>query len=420
MILKEALRSIKDDFSRSLFYWLTFVMTSMFIFLFFNLSYNKMLGFTFINNKNDMISYITIFVVTVCLIVIFFANNFYVKKKAKYLAVQLVCGATYFQLAQYLLLQTEILLILAIPLGIVIALSLLPLLNTIMSYYLHSSINITLQTGAISATVVILLMVIIWCTILNLGYAYRNSITQLLNDDKIQVNTFSIPSLYHIHISKRLINSLSIILYIGGAIYLIYDIYSVLFAAILGIIGFYLMLDHVIIPYLNQYTHIKHTDRPLELIYFGFIRNDMIILKMNIVLLILSDILLVSLMVQGKDNPLEIILAIISFVVINILLSLSIMFKLSTEVASRKKYYASLERIGYMKDSQKKIIQYEMIGFYGFLLISTLWYIIAIFISIIIHHILSFSFCMILLVLYIVPLILCAMTNYLYYKKQVL
>ena len=30
-----ALRSIKDDFSRSLFYWLTFVLTSMFISLIF-------------------------------------------------------------------------------------------------------------------------------------------------------------------------------------------------------------------------------------------------------------------------------------------------------------------------------------------------------------------------------------------------
>ncbi|MCD8028686.1 MAG: hypothetical protein LUF02_08540 [Erysipelotrichaceae bacterium] len=96
MIYKEAIRSIKDDFSRSLFYWLTFVITSMFIFLFFNLSYNKMVGFTFINNKNDLMSYITIFVVAVCLIVIFFANDFYVKKKAKQLAIQLVCGATFF------------------------------------------------------------------------------------------------------------------------------------------------------------------------------------------------------------------------------------------------------------------------------------------------------------------------------------
>ncbi|MCD7808526.1 MAG: hypothetical protein LUH02_04225, partial [Erysipelotrichaceae bacterium] len=367
-----------------------------------------------------LITYITIFVVTICLVVIFFANNFYVKKKAKNLAIQLVCGATYFQIAQYLLIQTGLLLLLAIPLGIILALSLLPVLNTIMSYYLHTTINITLQSGAISATVVILLMVIIWCTILNLGYAYRHSITHLLNDDKIQVNTFSIPQLYHIHISKKLMSSLSIILYIGGAIYLIYDIDSVLFAAILGVIGFYLMLDHVIIPYLNEYTHIKHTDKPLELIYFGFIRNDIIILKMNIVLLILSDILLVSLMVQGKDNPLEIILAIISFVVINVLLSLSIMFKLSTEVASRKKSFASIERIGYMKDSQCKLIQYEIIGFYGFLLISTLWYILAIFISLIMHHILSLTFCGILLILYILPLLLCAIITYLYYKKQVL
>ncbi len=420
MIYKEAIRSLKDDFSRSLFYWLTFVITSMFIFLFFNLSYNEMIGFTFIDNKNDLMSYITIFVVIICLIVIFFANDFFVKKKAKHLAVQLVCGATYFQLVQFLLFQTFLLLILAIPTGIILALSLLPLLSTFMSFYLDTSINITLQSGAIMSTTIILFMVIVWCTLLNLGYTYRNSIVYLLNDDKVKHDTVSLPALYNIHISEKIVIFLGFVFYFGGAIYLVYDIDSVIFSAILGAFGFYLCLNHIIIPYLNKCTHETRTNHPLELIYLGNIRNDMTIFKKNIVLLIVSDILFVSLMVQGKNNALEIIMAVLSFIVINILLSLSIMFKFSTEVSSRKKAFASLERIGYMKDAQKKIIYNEVMGFYGFLILSTTIYLLAIFMSLIIHHILSSTFCLILYIFYIIPVILCAITNIIYYKKQVL
>ena len=105
-MLKSALRSIKDDFSRALFYWLTFVLTSMFMFLFFNLTYSDMVGVTFINSRNDIATFTSVLVISICMIVIFFANDFYVKKKSKELAVQLVCGGTYLQIALYLLFQT--------------------------------------------------------------------------------------------------------------------------------------------------------------------------------------------------------------------------------------------------------------------------------------------------------------------------
>ena len=38
MIIRDALRSLKNNFGKALFYWLTFVLTSMFIFLFFNIA----------------------------------------------------------------------------------------------------------------------------------------------------------------------------------------------------------------------------------------------------------------------------------------------------------------------------------------------------------------------------------------------
>jgi hypothetical protein len=112
-MLKAALRSIKDDLSRSLFYWLTFVLTSMFMFLFFHISYSDMVGVTFINGNNDMATFITVLVLGICMIVVFFANDFYVKKKSKDLAVRLVCGGTYFQIASFLLFQTGLLFVFA-------------------------------------------------------------------------------------------------------------------------------------------------------------------------------------------------------------------------------------------------------------------------------------------------------------------
>ena len=79
-MLKSALRSIKDDFSRALFYWLTFVLTSMFMFLFFNLTYSDMVGVTFINSRNDIATFTSVLVISICMIVIFFAKNIWYRQ----------------------------------------------------------------------------------------------------------------------------------------------------------------------------------------------------------------------------------------------------------------------------------------------------------------------------------------------------
>ncbi len=419
----DSLRSIKDDLSRSIFYWLTFVMTSMFIFLFFNLSYSDMVGVHFINSQNNMSTFITVMVITICMIVIFFANDFFVKKKAKDLAVRLVCGSTYLQIAKYLLYQTGILLFIAIPVGIACAIGLIPFVNMFLVHYLHSQEVITIQASAIYSTILILSIVIIWCTILNLGYSFRNSIKTLLTDDKMIPSSLSLPSFYNLHIDIKIKKALSWILFLGPIIGIYYygsDVKSILAFSVIGMIGFYMFLDKVFISYLNEMTHQKKTNQPITLITFGLLRNNIKVLKKNIILLIVSDILLIALMVSCLKNPIEMMLALISFVVMNILLSLSIMFKLSTEVSTRKKIYDSIERIGYMKDSQKKILKNEILSFYGFIFICSLLYIANIFISLILRGFLESYLCLILVFIFMFPLFLCAIMNSIYYRKVIL
>ena len=418
-----ALRSIKDDFSRSLFYWLTFVLTSMFIFLFFNISYSDNVGVTFINNKNDMATYITVFVIGICMIVIFFANDFFVKKKAKQLAVQLVCGGTYLQLSKFILYQTAILLLLAIPVGIGIAMCLIPVINFVLLNVYESASMITINSTAISSTILILAVVIFYSTILNLGYAYRNSIHSLINEEKISLSTNGIPFTLNFKLSKRMKQIISCLLYFLPIVFFyVYgdDQKTMLFFSLVGMFGFYMFLNNVFIPFLNNLLQNKKTDHSLLLIYLGFVRSDLVIMKSSIILLIISAILFVSLFVFSLNNAMEMVLAYISFAVINLLLSLSIMFKYSTEISSRKKLYLSIERIGYTKQQQIQILTKEVFLFYLLIGLFSLIYIINIILSLVLHSMLTFYSLLLLVISLIIPLILCSLVNYIQYKKTII
>ena len=96
------------------------------------------------------------------------------------------------------------------------------------------------------------------------------------------------------------------------------------------------------------------------------------------------------------------------------------MFKFSTEIYDRKKVYASIERLGYMKDDQKKLIRKEILGLYGFIGGISLFYIINIFIVLMIYHDLNVYFVLGMVISFLIPLIICAMINMIYYQRMIL
>lgn len=418
-MLKSALRSIKDDFSRALFYWLTFVLTSMFMFLFFNLSYSDMVGVTFINNRNDMATFTTVLVIGICMIVIFFANDFYVKKKSKELAVRLVCGGTYLQIALYLLFQTGILFLLAVPFGVTLALLLIPFINHILIIFLNGQGQLYIQWDAIVSTAIIIIFEIFWSTLLNLGYAYRSSIKALMSNEKTIIR-FTMPALFKISlkVKQRVFMTLFF-----GPLALFYfcgnDPKSILFLSIIGMIGLYGYINNVVIPFLSYLIQDKFANQHIKVVYLGFLRSDILMMKKNIILLIVSAILLISILITSLNQPIEEMLVIISFVVINILLSLAVMFKFSSEVVERKKLFHSIERIGYIKQDQKKIIKKEVLGLYSFIGCVSLFYILNIFGALYIHHLLNIYLLMCMIVSFVVPLLLCGIASQVYYQRLI-
>ena len=106
MIFKEALRSLKNSRSKAIFFALTFFITTALLFVYFNMaeaagtegevyvSDNNLADIIQLLSKGNISNLMMVFVVIMCSIDLFFANDFFVKNKAKELAVRLICGAT--------------------------------------------------------------------------------------------------------------------------------------------------------------------------------------------------------------------------------------------------------------------------------------------------------------------------------------
>ena len=68
MIFRDAIRALKFDKPRTFFYWLTFFLTTLFIFLFFNILFSNPKGAEYLTGGTDMLATgIIITVVIICL-----------------------------------------------------------------------------------------------------------------------------------------------------------------------------------------------------------------------------------------------------------------------------------------------------------------------------------------------------------------
>lgn len=412
-MMKEAFQSIKNDYQRSLFYWLTFLLTTLFIFVFFQIACSPDIGMSFINAPNNVVTYLCVFVLFLCMFAVFFANDFYVKKKSKELAVQLVCGATFLQLTIYLLSQTIILFIVAVPLALLIGKIIFVLITIFLGFVIPTSYE------GYMITIVVLFCEIFWCTLLNLGYAYRSSIKSLIQGDRI-IESYHIKMPFHLNMSIK--KGLSAILLIAPII--LFYIYgnepsAIIVFSIIGMIGLSGCLNKIVIPYMNQWIQREVEDQS-KLVYIGFLRRDLKFMKNNILFLVISAILMVGILVMGLGNMMYFVLIFISYCVSHCLLSLTIMFRFSTEMLSREKSFLSLRRIGYEDYHIRNIIQKEIILLYGFILFISLIYIFNILFTLYIHHFISLIIIIYMIIAFVLPLMLCALFNmfqYLHFVK---
>ena len=105
-IIKLAFVSLKKDLSKSIFYFLTFLLTTIFIFSFFNLTFNPYSGIHLGKDDTTFVTPIAVFVIVIAMLCVFLANNFYVSNKGKEISIILMSGASILSIRLLLILTS--------------------------------------------------------------------------------------------------------------------------------------------------------------------------------------------------------------------------------------------------------------------------------------------------------------------------
>lgn len=365
--------SLKKDKSKSIFYWLAFTLTTFFIFAFFNLSMNEDSLINLGKDDPTLMTFLCTVVVGVSMFVVFFANDFFVKSKAKEISVYLVSGMTFFKLAVFLLSQNLIIMLCSIPLGLFLGVMSIPLQNQFLHSILMLDGEIVISLKGMIATFIILFVEILWCTILNMGYTYRSEIRELASS-KINIEKIAL-----VNIPQWLY----IIFYFLPVFFIVFhdgEVAESFFFSMIGCIGVYGMIAKIIPQFIKKRQH-KHLNNIEDLLAYGFLYNDLSSVSLMVVLYIAVMQIIVSIMAMSYNDMIQLMMSILSFGIIMFMIPLAIILKILNNVTLRKKEYTYLSYIGVNDQTIQKLVKKEMSIFYLYISCLSLLYFLSIIIK---------------------------------------
>lgn len=408
-LLKLSLVSLKKDKQKSIFYFMTFLLTTVFIFSFFNLVFNPQGNINLGKNDTTFVTPIAVFVIVIAMVCVFLANNFYVSNKSKEISIILMSGASVYQVGIYLFIQVFIIMLFAIPFGWLLGYLLIPIINSIFSstfvyqgqlFYLSEETNV--------ATATILLFEVFWCSLLNLGYCVRSTINSIIHEENKltfaaslgQTMPFSFPRKKHSASDK-----LFVMLYFIPAVIFVFlrDSMSFLLFSLIGIIGVYGIIKKVIPNMIKNRQKNDSLEEPVQLMGLGFLYSDMKKIFGLLLVMLLSSILLTCVTVYTLAQPLVSMVALMSYISVMILMSLTVVFKIGMELNKRKRNYQHMCYLGYSVIQLKQVIYMEMRWFYGIITVIPLVYQIIILGNLLLSGQIEVSLTMLILFIQIVP-----------------
>lgn len=404
-LFKLALQSLKSDLLKTIFYFLSFLLTTVFIFLFFNLAMNPAAGINLGGRDKTIVTPIAVFVILIAMICVFMANDFYVLAKSKDISIVLMSGASVYKVGMYLLLQSLIVMFFAILLGLLLGYLLVPVLNRIFFItFNYSGDFYYVSDRAYVATTIILLFEVGWCTYLNMGYCYRTSINKLINDS-VKIETFGFKL-------RKPSNLFYILAFIVPLIIFpwLKSVEDYLLLSIVAMIGLYGVIKHIIPELIERFQEKYGIENQYLLIVFGNVKYDLQRVRMLVLLVMMSALVLMCSILYTLNTPLISTIVLFSYLSVMILLALTSLFKLGMELKGRKKSFANLYYLGYSLKDLKKIINLEMIIFYGMIILIPLVYQIVIIIRLYSLGLINFYLIALMLIISIIPMLFCMVT----------
>lgn len=411
-ILKLSLRSLRTDKTRSFFYFCSFVLTTFFIFSFFNLTLNPATGIQLGKDDNTFITVIAVLVIAVAMFCVFLANDFYVGHKNKELSIILMSGASVYRLGIFLFIQSFLIMVIAIPLGLILGYCAIPFINILFqNTFLNTSSLFHFSNQTLLVTFIILLSEVLWCTILNVGYCYRNSIFSVLhNNTKIESYGFSFKKL-----NEKLYPFLYLLPIVGIIINDDYGMY--LGFSLVGVIAVPGLMKKTIPQFLSKQMHKGNT---IQMIANSFVKENLKSMTLLMNLISISSLLLMTLILFHLDDPLVSMVALVSYGGVHIMLCMTMFFKLGMSFVNRVKHYQQLRCLGFVEKDLKKVLRLEMLTFFSIALLIPILYQVSMLIKLLIARTIKISLASMIIGLEIIPLVIVFLMSFFLYRKKVI
>ena len=380
-MMQEAVRSLRNGRAKALFFGLTFFLTTALLFSYFHMAEAvsdgkpevyvnayQLADLMLLMMRGDAANLMMAFIVIMCAVDLVFCNDFFVRNKAKELGVRLMCGATYTKMAGYLLIQTGILMGIAIPPGMLAGYLILRLMGAALG------IVIPLSGFAWMEFIVVMIMIIFWTTALNCSFAYRSGAALLaggnMNALLKKENPYGIRKTKVMELIRNFLGILAalvplVLFFFGGG--------ALAVGMVIGCVGLDRVLTHAVAPALTKYNRAHGTKTTCSAVANGFLRRDILFSRLT-VYLYLADIVILLSMYLRENTPLEASLVRISYVCICILQALTILFRLAMDLSGRQKEYHILAQIGVPDELPERIIRREMMQYHIFLFALTAVY----------------------------------------------
>lgn len=364
-------------------------------------------------------SILSLMIITFSFFITFYVNSQYIDYKRKELGLLYLCGRNLLDISKYLLFQYLIIFLIVIPLGFILGAVILPILYSFISHQFDIGLNIFQYnlTGIIE-TMIFVLTKIGYIILINIGFTYRNEIIEIINStdkkknkqmmDIIQYGggatikmSFASFGMIGMDPKKRqeiLARSINdtvkeqkskqknttgkkplFITLIGVTAYLVTLVFMLINDFTSGNFSMYSYINSFAlaiivsygIPYFIGKAHGGYMNKsPVRFV----VLNDLqLMLKDTLVPLIMIVAVLpsvVSIISFSLGENLYRMVALIGYIVLEIILAGCLYFKNIVYIHSRESEFKSLSVMGYNQDLIKKIINREVI--YHFLIASVL------------------------------------------------
>lgn len=303
-----------------------------------------------------MMAAITCIIAVVCAINCFISNTYFLKTKTQELCVYLSSGMNIVALAKYLVAQNMMILFTALPLGAILGCVLNPMVNlTIILLQGTTGSLFTMSWEGVFAWFAILLFEFIFMVMVNVGYAYKAELKDLLDEShKVSIGDSRMIKLsWKVYMAFYGIG-------IFAAVIMPMNIIMIIISSIMGFFGIQGILKYVLPAYIEK---LKASHSRLEAERMIVIGNAYASLKsIGIYCLMLFGILLFMMAALYNETMLfsiQIILF-IGYLLLMIMMNMSIYFKIMTEAKKRQKSFYHLQLIGFISKDLRSCIRKEV------------------------------------------------------------